>query len=223
MDYTIDLFIGAGIAAFIALIAFMIGYVWKERQYEQYSQDLMASWQKSFDGETKILKDQLAMHEHWANIIGPWRTHIIDTLTMLHLYRNEHVNDPELALHDLLAWEAGNALNPDISVAARKLINKAKREHGKKLRGQFERKLKREIDKVLSDTQRVRVECDMWKKSSQTNAENMANARFELSMYQGTVSQALDNYIRLPSVRNACQKYINEQHKDAQEAMNGSL
>lgn len=218
MEYTIHLFVGAGIAAFIALIAFMIGYVWKERQHEQYN----ANARDAFESERKAWRGHRDLAGQQLEKLKMWRNAVITPLLLNHLWDPAvHANDEDAAVHTLLCWEGANALNPEISVAARKLINKAKREHGKKLRGQFERKLKREIDKVLSDTQRVRVESDMWKHSSQSNAENLANARFEMSMYQGAVSQALDNFIRLPSVRNACQRDINEQHKAIQADITG--
>lgn len=219
MQFTIDLFVGAGIAIVITLLAFMIGYVWKERQHEQCNADA----REAFEAERKAWRGHRDLADQQLEKLKMWRNAVITPLLLNHLWDPMvHANDEDAAVHTLLCWEGANALNPEISVAARKLINKAKREHGKKLRGQFERKLKREIDTVKLNLQSLRVECDTWKTRSQNNAENLANARFELSMYQGAVSQALDNFIRLPSVRNACQRDINEQHLAIQADITGA-
>lgn len=124
---------------------------------------------------------------------------------------------PRAQLSEILRLERMMELDPSISQAAQKLIVKAKREHGKKIRKAADRKLER-VERDYE--QRI----NMWKASlvksheeSLAHAASVASARSELSAYQSIVSQELDNFIRLPSVRNACIKAINQQHKAWQE------
>lgn len=212
MEYTIDLFIGAGIAAFIALIAFMIGYVWKERQHEQYNADA----REAFEAERKAWRGHRDHLGQQCEKLKMWRNAVITPLLLNHLWDPMvHANDEDAAVHTLLCWEGANALNPEISVAARKLINKAKREHGKKLRRQFERKLSKLVSNHEQEVKHITIRKDEW-------ATACATTRSEFSMYQGAVSQALDTFIRLPSVRNACQKDINTQHLTIQADITGA-
>jgi hypothetical protein len=96
-------------------------------------------------------------------------------------------------------------------------INKAKREHGKKIRKAADRKLERverEYEAQLAMAAEVILKA---RTVSKDRLIASANARSELSAFQSIVSQELENFIRLPSVRNACIKAINQQHKAWQE------
>jgi hypothetical protein len=97
------------------------------------------------------------------------------------------------------------------------LILKAKREHGKKVRKAADRKLERTERDYEARMNSLLNTSNLWKSQCQRNAENLGHARAELSAFQSIVSQELDNYIRLPSVRNACLKAINANHKAWQE------
>lgn len=53
-----------------------------------------------------------------------WKNAIIERLVVSHIYREDHDDDPELALNELLAWEAQLVLDPLVSSAAQALIDR---------------------------------------------------------------------------------------------------
>lgn len=98
-----------------------------------------------------------------------------------------------------------------------KQILKAKREHGKKVRKSADRKLERTEREYEAHIQEWQKMHDAGVAARDNLARNIATARGELSAFQSIVDQELHNFIRLPSVRNACKKAINTNHKAWQE------
>lgn len=137
---------------------------------------------------------------------------ILEGLRINDVFKEEHLDDPMLALLDLIKSEHQAVLDVN-SPEIKRIINKAKREHGKKVRKAADRKMEkteRAYDLKVSAEKDAK---DFWRTEYVHQKVQVAEIRQELSMYQGIVSQELDNYIRLPSVRNACNKAINAQHK----------
>lgn len=137
---------------------------------------------------------------------------ILEGLRINDVFKEEHLDDPMLALLDLIKSEHQAVLDVN-SPEIKRIINKAKREHGKKVRKAADRKMEkteRAYDLKVSAEKDAK---DFWRTEYVHQKVQVAEIRQELSMYQGIVSQELDNYIRLPSVRNACIKAINAQHK----------
>lgn len=124
---------------------------------------------------------------------------------------------PRAQLSEILRLERMMELDPNISQAAHKMIVKAKREHGKKIRKAADRKLERTERDYEARIDVLKKYVEDYKQLYKGALGNTANARSELSAYQSIVSQELDNFIRLPSVRNACIKAINANHKAWQE------
>lgn len=137
---------------------------------------------------------------------------ILEGLRINDVFKEAHLDDPMLALMDLIKSEHQAVLDVN-SPEIKRIISKAKREHGKKVRKAADRKLEkteRTYDIKVSAEKDAK---DFWRTEYVHQKVQVAEIRQELSMYQGIVSQELDNYIRLPSVRNACIKAINAQHK----------
>lgn len=97
-----------------------------------------------------------------------------------------------------------NLLDEQAKVPA--LINKAKREHGKKIRKAADRKLER-VERTYE------AELANQKGKYNDGMKSLAIARSELSAFQSIVGQELENFVRLPSVRNKMLAAINQQHK----------
>ena len=57
-----------------------------------------------------------------AQTSNPWKDRVIDHLVTWYIYRNEHEDDPNKALQDLLSIETSCALDPLVSEAARDLM-----------------------------------------------------------------------------------------------------
>lgn len=171
--------------------------------------------------ETHALSVNAAMRENNLLLLKDWSTAstymyaLHEAAIVAHCY---NPNKPAMdQLLDILRIEAQMTLDPTISKQAAALINKAKREHGKKIRKAADRKLER-VEREYEAQLAMAAEVIL--KASTVSKDRLiasANARSELSAFQSIVSQELENFIRLPSVRNACIKAINQQHKAWQE------
>lgn len=171
--------------------------------------------------ETHALSINAAMRENNLVLLKDWSNAstymyaLHEAAIVAHCY---NPNKPAMEqLLDVLRIEAQMTLDPTISKQAAALINKAKREHGKKIRKAADRKLER-VEREYEAQLAVAAEVIL--KARTISKERLiasANARSELSAFQSIVSQELENFIRLPSVRNACIKAINQQHKAWQE------
>ena len=171
--------------------------------------------------ESHVLNINAAMRENNLLLLKDWSTAstymyaLHEAAIVAHCY---NPNKPAMEqLLDVLRIEAQMTLDPTISKQAAALINKAKREHGKKIRKAADRKLER-VEREYEAQLAVAAEVIL--KARTISKERLiasANARSELSAFQSIVSQELENFIRLPSVRNACIKAINQQHKAWQE------
>lgn len=171
--------------------------------------------------ETHALSVNAAMRENNLLLLKDWSTAstymyaLHEAAIVAHCY---NPNKPAMEqLLDVLRIEAQMSLDPTISKQAAALINKAKREHGKKIRKAADRKLERverEYEAQLAMAAEVILKA---RTVSKDRLIASANARSELSAFQSIVSQELENFIRLPSVRNACIKAINQHHKAWQE------
>lgn len=120
---------------------------------------------------------------------------------------------PNEQLADLMRLEAKMAVDPAISREANQLINKAKREHGKKIRKAADRKLERVEREYEQRLQLYKDSLESAQASNNIIRGNLGEIRAELSAFQSIVGQELENFVRLPSVRNACLKAINQQHQ----------
>ena len=171
--------------------------------------------------ESHVLNINAAMRENNLLLLKDWSTAstymyaLHEAAIVAHCY---NPNKPAMEqLLDVLRIEAQMTLDPTISKQAAALINKAKREHGKEIRKAADRKLERverEYEAQLAMAAEVILKA---RTVSKDRLIASANARSELSAFQSIVSQELENFIRLPSVRNACIKAINQQHKAWQE------
>ena len=57
---------------------------------------------------------------------GPWKAAVIDQLIIAHTLTAEHESDPLKAIQDLLAYHADIAVDPRVSGAAAKLVERTK-------------------------------------------------------------------------------------------------
>lgn len=131
---------------------------------------------------------------------------------------------PLQQLIDVVNAVKQEVLDPCISTEAQKLIIKAKREHGKKIRKAADRKLERTEREYEARITSLNIAAKTQQRSrehfaheNQTLRSDIGVIRAELSAFQSIVGQGLENFVRLPSVRNACIKAINQQHKAWQE------
>lgn len=183
----------------------------------------MADSREGFDNERKLLQsachtalNQRDMAEELAkrgiDIHVMLVSAILEGLRINNVFKEEHLDDPMLALIDLIKSEHKAVLDVN-SPEIKRIISKAKREHGKKVRKAADRKLA-QVESVYKQRLLEKVNMlDIWKREAIDVREQINLISQEFSMYQGIVSQELDNYIRLPSVRNACIKAINAQHQ----------
>lgn len=104
-----------------------------------------------------------------------------------------------------------NLLDEQAKVPA--LINKAKREHGKKIRKAANRKLERIEREYKAHMLSLRISIREKQNANTTIRGNLGEIRAELSAFQSIVGQELENFVRLPSVRNKMLAAINQQHK----------
>lgn len=89
-----------------------------------------------------------------------WKETIINALVVSHIYCKEHETDPGKALHELLNWEIGLALNPQVSSYANDLIELGREQERKKDHTYPPRLLREYIVKRKHETLRVRVSVD---------------------------------------------------------------
>lgn len=120
---------------------------------------------------------------------------------------------PNEQLADLLSLEAKMAVDPAISREANQLINKAKREHGKKIRKAADRKLERFEREYEARINSLQITVKSMQQSNTTIRANMGEIRSELTAFQGITMRVLDNFVRLPSVRKKMIESINQQHQ----------
>lgn len=139
-----------------------------------------------------------------------WKDVMLDQLTVDFLLNAENSDSPSQALVDLLTHHYKLALDPAVSRGANQLINKAKREHGKKIRA----KHARELAKMAAEYER-QAQVATGVRHRQSKA--LALSRAEFSFYQSLIVCTLEKYVPLASVRNAFIKYINEAHKRWQD------
>lgn len=104
-----------------------------------------------------------------------------------------------------------NLLDEQAKVPA--MILKAKREHGKKIRKAAERKLERTEREYEQRLQLYKDSLESAQASNNIVRGSLGEIRAELSAFQGIVGQELENFVRLPSVRNKMLAAINQQHK----------
>ena len=218
MTYETGLMVMAA-SVFVAIVFTLIGHSMATDECQRN----MADSREGFDNERKLLQsachtalNQRDMAEELAkrgiDIHVMLVSAILEGLRINNVFKEEHLDDPMLALIDLIKSEHKAVLDVN-SPEVKRIISKAKREHGKKVRKADDRKLEkseRAYEQRLIEKQNV---SDMWKRSAEISNEQAHVIAQEFAMYQGIVSQELDNYIRLPSVRNACIKAINAQHQ----------
>ena len=58
--------------------------------------------------------------------VAPWKTAVIDQLVIAHILTAEHESDPLKAIQDLLAYHSDIAVDPRVSGAAAKLVERTK-------------------------------------------------------------------------------------------------
>lgn len=161
------------------------------------------------DNALKLVETGIVEHNELTNLI-------ITSLRINNVFKQEHLSDALLALTDLIKSEHQAVLDVN-SPEIKRIISKAKREHGKKVRKAADRKLeKSERTYDLKVSSEIDAK-EFWRTEYVHQKAQVVEIRQEFAMYQGIVSQELDNYIRLPSVRNACIKAINANHKAWQE------
>lgn len=203
---------------FIAIICTMIGYVLRDtdhiRALDAERGNHLAA-QIEYCKANDNLQDQVIALSKDVEHLTMWREAVYNLCIINHIDWDETNADATLAF--LFYVEKKEALDPAVSREARALINKAKREHGKKVRKAADRKLERTEREYEARLNTQLNSKNLWKAEAQNRAEALALARNEFSMYQGIVSQELDHFIRLPSVRKACNESINRQHKALQE------
>ena len=183
----------------------------------------MSASREGFDSERKALqaKCRAALNDRTRAIADSdkhinLRNMVIDALMINNVFKQEHLTDPLLALADLIKSEHQAVLDVE-SPEIKRLLNKTKREHGKKVRKAADRKLEkteRDYEQRLIAKQNT---LDMWKQTADITNTQAHSIAQEFSMYQGMVMDNLEKYIRLPSVRNACIYALNEQHKAYKE------
>lgn len=178
--------------------------------------------------ETHALSVNAAMRENNLLLLKDWSTAstymyaLHEAAIVAHCY---NPNKPAMEqLLDILRIEAQMTLDPTISKQAAALINKAKREHGKKIRKAADRKLERVEREYEARIASLRITAETQQRSrehfaheNQTLRSDIGVIRAELSAFQSIVGQELENFVRLPSVRNKMLAAINQQHKAWQE------
>lgn len=92
-------------------------------------------------------------------------------------------------------------------------INKAKREHGKKIRKAADRKLERTERAYEERIAAMHITISSMQQSNTYLRGELGEIRAELTAFQSIVGQELENFVRLPSVRNKMLATINQQHK----------
>lgn len=171
--------------------------------------------------ESHALSVNAAMRENNLLLLQDWSNASTYMYAMHEAAIVAHCYNPNKTamdqLIDILRIECQMSLDPTISKQAASMINKAKREHGKKIRKSVDRKIDRAARECEGRLTIMLNEKNAWKANAQRAHAAVGETRSELSAFQSIVDQELHNFIRLPSVRNACIKAINQQHKAWQE------
>lgn len=160
--------------------------------------------------ESALRESNMQLLQQWSEA-STYMYAVHDCAAMLFCY-----NPKDPAIHQLaqiLRVSEQMALDPAISRGANQLINKAKREHGKKVRKAADRKLER-VEREYE--QRLQLYKDSLESAQGSNSiirGNLGEIRAELSAFQSIVGQELENFVRLPSVRNKMLAAINQKHK----------
>lgn len=150
-----------------------------------------------------------------------WKHAVQDSLLLLHTSWSADEQDAQRDLSLLIETEISMALDPAISQGALRLVNKAKREHGKKIRAQADRKLARS---ERDYEERLR--------HNQQHITDLANrifeeekykrlARAELSQFQGALMDVLEAKVKLPTVRQSLLDELNRRHVEIQLNLKG--
>lgn len=98
-------------------------------------------------------------------------------------------------------------------------ILKAKREHGKKIRKQADRKLEKAERDCEVRLNEMLVRLNQWKHDAHKHVEYAACVRFEFSQFQSIISDVLENQVKLRPVRNKLFDEINKRHKQLKETL----
>lgn len=158
-----------------------------------------------------------AMRENNLLLLKDWSTAstymyaLHEAAIVAHCY---NPNKPAMdQLLDILRIEAQMTLDPTISKQAAALINKAKREHGKKIRKAADRKLERTERTYEERIAAMHITISSMQQSNTYLRGELGEIRAELTAFQSIVGQELENFVRLPSVRNKMLATINQQHK----------
>ena len=69
---------------------------------------------------------EAALAEPQPDADGPWKSAVIDQLVIAHILTAEHESDPLKAIQDLLAYNSDIAVDPRVSGAAAKLVERTK-------------------------------------------------------------------------------------------------
>lgn len=77
--------------------------------------------------ETAVILRQVAL-----DMIA-WREAVIDELVVDHIYNKEHESDPRKAIKDIINWNVGVALDPQVSSSAQDLIDLGSKATAEKL------------------------------------------------------------------------------------------
>ena len=73
-----------------------------------------------------IARAEAALSEPQPDADGPWKSAVIDQLVIAHILTAEHESDPLKAIQDLLAYNSDIAVDPRVSGAAAKLVERTK-------------------------------------------------------------------------------------------------
>ncbi|OQA27952.1 MAG: hypothetical protein BWY57_03568 [Betaproteobacteria bacterium ADurb.Bin341] len=79
-------------------------------------------------GKPSQLADAFRLGMAWADKTraAPWKAAVIDQLVIAHILTAEHESDPLKAIQDLLAYHTEIAVDPRVSGAAAKLVERTK-------------------------------------------------------------------------------------------------
>ena len=73
-----------------------------------------------------IARAEAALSEPQPDADGPWKSAVIDQLVIAHILTADHESDPLKAIQDLLAYNSDIAVDPRVSGAAAKLVERTK-------------------------------------------------------------------------------------------------
>lgn len=195
------------LAVLVIAFAFSMGYeIWRD-SYEMQVQRTT---------DSKALSDDL--HQQLVDALK-WKYAVQDALLLLHTSWSEDAQDAQRDLSLLIETEISMALDPRISQGAARLVTKAKREHGKKIRAQADRKLTKAVTEQKRVTAAKQTELDQWKRQAGLAEEHKQLARAELHRFQGALMDVLEAKIKLPTVRQSLVDELNRRHTEIQLAL----